>query len=106
MLVQHAVHGGAADAIRSGDLADGVSAPAILKDRSAVEMERRSADAAAFKAGPAHAGADPLDDQVAFQFRDGADDDDDGAAQWTAGVDLLTERDELDVEPVQFIEHL
>ena len=59
----------------------------------------------AFEPGAPHAGADPLDDQVAFEFGDGADDDHDGAAQRAAGVDLLAEADELDVEPVQLVEH-
>jgi hypothetical protein len=51
---------------------------------------------AAFKAGAPHAGAHPLDDQVALELGDGADDDDQGAPQWAAGVDLLAETDELD----------
>ena len=41
----------------------------------------------------------------AFEFGDRSDDDDDGAAQRAARVDLLAEADELDVEPVQLVEH-
>ena len=63
-------------------------------------------DVPAFEPGAPHAGADPLDDQVAFKLGDGADDDDDGAAQRAARVDLLTEADELDVEPVQLVQHI
>jgi hypothetical protein len=41
--------------------------------------------------------------KVAFEFGDGADDDHQGAAQRSSCIDLLSERDELDVEPVEFI---
>ncbi len=34
-----------------------------------------------FDAGSAHAGADPLDNEVALELRDGADDDHQGAAE-------------------------
>ncbi len=60
----------------------------------------------AFEAGAPHPGAHPFDDQVAFEFRDRSDDDDDGPAQRTTGVDLLAETDELDVEAVQLVEDL
>ena len=36
---------------------------------------------------------------------DGADDDDDGTAQWAARVQLFTEASELDVEVVQLVEY-
>ena len=89
----------------SRDLAEAASAPAITLDSFPVEIERLPADVAAFELGPAHAGPDPLDDQVAFEFGDGPDDDHDGATQRAAGVDLLAEADELDIQPVQFVEH-
>jgi hypothetical protein len=60
---------------------------------------------AALELCPPHAGADPLDNQVSFQLRDRPDDHHDGAAQGPAGVDLLAEADELDAEPVQFVQH-
>jgi len=41
-----------------------------------------------------------------FQRGDGSDDDHDGPAQRAAGVDLLAEADELEVEPVQLVQHL
>ena len=63
------------------------------------------ADVAAFEPGAPHAGAHPLDDQVAFELGDGADDDHDGAAQRPAGVDLFTETDELDFEAVQLVQN-
>ena len=89
----------------SRDLAQALTEPAIATDRFPVEVQRLATDVLAFELGPAHAGPDPLDDQVAFEFGDRPDDDHDGAAQRAAGVDLFTEADELDVEPVQFIEH-
>jgi hypothetical protein len=60
---------------------------------------------ATFEAGAPHAGADPLDDQVAFELGDGPDDDYDRPAQWAVRVDLFAEADELDAEPVQLVEH-
>jgi len=60
----------------------------------------------AFKFCPPHAGTDPFNDQTALQLRDRADDDHNRPAQGTSGVDLFAEADELDVEPVQFVEHL
>jgi hypothetical protein len=39
------------------------------------------------------------------QSRDRADDDHDGPAQRASGVDILSEADELDVKPVQFIQY-
>jgi hypothetical protein len=59
----------------------------------------------AFELGTAHTCSNALDDQVAFESRDRANDDDDGAAQRTARVDVFAERDELDAEVVQLIEH-
>jgi hypothetical protein len=53
----------------------------------------------AFELGPPHACPHPLDDQAALQLGDSADDDDYRPAQRAAGVDLLAEADELDVEP-------
>ena len=59
-----------------------------------------------FELGSPHAGSHPLDDQRTFQFGDRSDDDDDGAAQRAARIDLLTEADELDVEVVELVEDL
>ena len=97
--------GGTADAMRLGDLSDGLTAVPVVEVSIAIYIQRRSADAAAFETCAPHAGADTLDDQVAFEFRERSDDHDDGTAQRAAGVDIFTERDELDVEPVQLVEH-
>ena len=48
--------------------------------------------------------SNPLDDKAAFEFGDGADDDDDGAAQRAAGVDLFAETEELDAQVIKFVE--
>jgi len=72
----------------------------------AIDIERRPAETAAFQLGPPHAGPYSLDNKVAFQLGDGADDDDQGATQRPAGVDVLPERDELDPEPVELVEYL
>ena len=79
---------------------------AILLNSGMVELQRIAADVPAFEASAPHAGAHPFDDEVALKFSDGADDDYDGSAQRTAGVDLLPERDELDAYPVQVVEHI
>ena len=44
--------------------------------------------------------------RIAFEFGDRADDDDDGPAQRAAGVDLFPEADELDSDPVEFVEYI
>src|ERR1700751_3749895 len=88
-----------------GDLAKALATAAIATDGLVIQRQRSASDVAPFELGAPHAGAYPLDDQVAFQFRDRADDDYDGPAKGAAGVDRLAEADELDVEPVQLIEH-
>ena len=100
------VNGGAADVVSPGYLTETLPEMAITQDGLSIQNECGATDGSAFQFGAPHAGADSLDDQVAFQFSDGADDDDDGPAQRTAGIDLLAKADELDVEPAQFIEHL
>jgi hypothetical protein len=49
---------------------------------------------------PAHS----LDDETALEFCDCTDDDHNGPTQWAAGVDLLSEADELDVESAQLVQ--
>ena len=87
------------------DLAQALPALAVPDDGFAVESERRAADGPAFQTCAAHAGANPFDDQAAFELGDSSDDDHDGPAQWAAGIDLFAETDELDVESIQFIKH-
>ena len=105
-IVQYAGDRSAADAIKPGELAQALATAAIADEGVAIDVEWRPADTLALQPGAAHAGAYPLDDQVAFQFGDGADDHDDGAAQRAAGIDVLAEADELDVEVAELVEYL
>jgi hypothetical protein len=63
------------------DLAQALAVAAVAVDRIPVKLEWIAPDVAAFEAGAPHSGADPLDDEVAFELGDRADDDDDGSAQ-------------------------
>ena len=47
----------------------------------------------------------PINNKVTFQLGDRADDHHDGAAQRSAGVEVLPEADVLDVQPVQLVQH-
>jgi hypothetical protein len=88
-----------------GDLAQ-THAPAAITDYGGfIESQGTPADVPSFEAGAAHAGAHPLDDQVALELGDGTHDDHDGAPQRSAGVDVLAITDELDIEAVEIIEH-
>jgi hypothetical protein len=47
----------------------------VAEQCNAIDLARSASDLAAFEAGAPHAGAHPFDNQVAFEFGDGADDD-------------------------------
>ena len=94
------------DKVSLRQLAEALATLPIAQDGIAIESERFAPDVPAFEFGAAHSGPYTLDDQVALKLGDGSDDDDDSAAKRPAGVDLLAETDELDVEPVQLIEHI
>ena len=68
------------------DLAQALSLAAIGEDGFPIDVQRHAPDVPAFEAGAPHAGADPLDNQIAFKFSDRGDDDHDGPAQRAAGV--------------------
>src|ERR1035437_6599673 len=106
VLVEHAVDGGAADKIAFRQLAQAVALLAVAEDGGPIEDQSFAPDVPAFELGPPHASAHSLDDQAAFEFGDCADDYDDCPAQRPAGVDLLAEADELDVQPVQLVQNL
>jgi hypothetical protein len=74
-LSKDALDGGRRNAVSSGDLSDALATLTVLLDGEAVQDQRSSADALAFETGAPHAGADPLDNQVAFELGDGSDDD-------------------------------
>ena len=80
MLAEHAVDSSAGDTVSLCQLAQALSAFAIAQDGWTVKLEWLAADVPAFEPGAAHAGAHQLDDQVALEFSDGSDDDDNGAA--------------------------
>jgi len=63
VLREHAVNGGAADAMDFGDLAQALPAPAVAEDSFAVEFQGTATDVAPIETSAAHAGANPLDDQ-------------------------------------------
>jgi hypothetical protein len=86
------------------DLSDALALAAVSLDGGVVQYQWIAADMLAFEPGAPHAGAHPLDDQVAFQFSDGADDDHDSPAQRAAGVDIFPEADVLDLEPAEFVQ--
>jgi hypothetical protein len=96
----------ARDAVAAGDLTQALPLATLAVDGFPVNLEGLPADMAAFEPGPPHAGADPLDDQRSLQLSDRADDDYDGPAQRAGRVDLFTEADELDVQPVKLVQYL
>jgi hypothetical protein len=97
---------------RSGDqvalrqLSQAVTLLAVTMDGGPIEDQSFPPYMPAFELGPSHPGAHSLDDQAALQLSDCADDYDDRPAQRSAGVDLFSEADELDVQPVQLVQNL
>ena len=87
-----------------GDLSKAQALAAVALDGGVVEYKRRASDVLTFELGAPHAASHSLDDQAALQFGDGCDDDHDGPAQRAAGVDVFSERDELDVEVIQLVQ--
>ena len=104
--MKHAMDGSAGGAIGLGELAETLTLMVIAQNAAAIEVKRLAANVTAFQLGAAHAGAHPLDNQVTFQFRNGADNHYHRPTQRAAGIDLLPETDELDVEMIQLIQHL
>ena len=90
----------------SGDLSDALAALTILVDGGAVQYQRGSTDSLTVETGAPHASSYSLDDERAFEFGDGADDDDDGTAQRAAGVDIFSERHIFDIRSAQLIQNL
>jgi len=105
VLAQHALYGGRRDAVAFGDLSKALALAAVSLDSSIIEFEGIVADVTAFESGSPHACAYPLDDQAAFEFSDGADDDHDSAAQRSGSVDAFPEADELDLESAELVKH-
>ena len=77
---------------------------AMTKHGGAVDIERPAPNMTPFQASAPHARAHPLNNKVAFEFGDGPDDDNDGPSERATSVDVFPEADELDAEPVQFVQ--
>jgi len=92
--------------VGDGDLAEALSAVTFPEHRDPVDVDWPATDVATFEPGPAHAGPDSFDDEVPLQLGDRTDDDDDGSTERTTGIEVLAEAHVLDVEMVQFIQHL
>jgi hypothetical protein len=88
-----------------GDLAQTLSACALLENSDPVDIERAPADVPPLQPGATHSCPHPFDDEIAFELSDGADDDDDGPPERASGIKVLAEADELDVEMVELIQH-
>jgi len=91
VLAEHAVDGGAGDAIALGQLAETLTALPVPQDGSSIKLQWLTPDVPALEPGAAHASPHPLDDQVALELRNRSDVDHDCPAQWPAGIDLLAE---------------
>ena len=104
--MKHAMDGGARDVVTLRQLAETLALSSIPQDADAIEVEWLATNVAAFELGAAHAGAHPLDDEIALQLGDGTDDHDDRPTQRAAGIDLFAEADEFDIEMIQLIQHL
>src|ERR1035441_1072158 len=105
-FAEHTPDSGCRDAVAFGYLAKALALAAVMLDGGVVQYQRIASAVLAVEPCAPHAGAHPFDNKVAFQFGDGADDDDDSPAQWAAGVDVFSERDVLDVQSAQLIQNI
>jgi hypothetical protein len=96
-LADNSIH---SDAMATGDLPQALSLTAFAPDGFVVQLQWIATDVTAFEPDTAHARAGPLDNKIAFQFRDRADDEHHGSAQRAARIDLFAEANELDVEAI------
>ena len=103
LLPEHAMDGRSGDKVALRQLAQALAALPAAQDGGAIEDQGFPSDVPAFELGPPHAGTHSLDNEAALELGDGADDNHDRSSQRTAGVDLLPEADELDVELVELI---
>ena len=88
-----------------GQFGEAVSLCPVAPQGLVIDVERWASDALAFQPGTPHAGFNTLDNEVALQFGNRADDDHHGSAQRPAGVDVLPEGNKLEAEMVEFVEH-
>src|SRR5665213_4380292 len=99
-LAKDAMNGGAGDAVGLRQLAEALPLSSVPQYPRAIEIEWLAANMAAFELGATHAGTHPLDDQVSFEFRNGANNHYDRPTQRAPGVDLLAKADKLDIDPI------
>src|SRR3954452_5798486 len=97
------MYGGRRDLVRFSDLSQALAQSTVMSNGAVIELQREPADVTTFQFGAPHPGANSFNDQVAFEFGDGTDDDDDRPAQRSSSVDVLAEGDELDTAVVQFV---
>src|SRR5947199_2236773 len=71
-----------------------------------INAQARSPESFSFGASASKTGTDPFHDQASLKLSDGRDDREHRLTQRRAGVDLLAERDELDVEMPKEFQHL
>ena len=83
-----------------GYLTQALASSAFLKNSDPIDFEWPPADMSSLQPGAAHPCPHPFDDEIPFEFCDGADDDHDGPPEWPAGIKILAEANELDVEMV------
>jgi hypothetical protein len=86
-------------------VAEGLAVLPITEQRNAIDLQWSPADLLTFEAGTPHPGAHSFYNKVAFEFGDGADNDDHGPAKGYTGVNVLSEADELYIFVVEFVEH-
>ena len=89
-----------------GDLTDTLAVLTVSLDGEVIQDQGSSTDLLSFEPGTPHSGAHSLDDQIAFQFSDGADDDHDSPAQRSAGIDVFPRADVLDLETTELVQDL
>src|ERR1039458_9237212 len=97
LLAEYPMDGGAGYQLALRQLTQALTVLPVAEDGGSIQDQGLPPDMPAFELGPPHAGAHPLDDQAAFEFGDGADDDHDGPAQGATRVDLFPEDDELEI---------
>ena len=88
------------------DLAQALAILKVFLDSCVIEYQWVAADVLAFVACAPHSGAHAFHYKVAFEFGDGADDDNDSPSQRTGSVDVLSEADVFDVEAVELVEDI
>jgi hypothetical protein len=75
-----------------------------LQHRGAIDVQRAPPDLSAFEFRSTHTGPHSLDNKIAFQFGNRTNNHHNGTPERPTGIDVLAETDELDSEPVQFIQ--